>query len=247
MSSSSITTIASSNILEFKQPEPRGYFQLCHAVLGSTNWQSLPKDARLAFIEIAGKYRRYNNGNLLLSKTDAMEAFGIGHPKASRTFDALERHGFAFRRQQGTWEFRTKEEQLTKWELSAWVLGQAVGCQPAPNGGVLGAAAGPNKKILESRIDKNRDSCFEEGKKEGCPRGPEGGPKEASHKPESGPSAPSVDPQALLQTTAREVTRGTPRSRRAWQFTSPEQAAEAEATLARYREAAAKANGGGHE
>jgi hypothetical protein len=188
MSSLTASSSSNSNILEFKQPEPRGFFMLFHAVTGSTNWQSLNKDARLAFIEIAGKYRRHNNGNLLFSKTDAMEAFGIGHPKATRTFDALERHGFAFRRQQGTWEFHTKDEQLTKWELSAWVLGQEVGCQPAPNGGVLGAAAGPNKKILESRIDKkDKDSGFEDGKEarsrprersEGCKRacGPLGRP-----------------------------------------------------------------------
>src|SRR5262249_37860774 len=161
-----------------------------------------------------------------------------GHPKAASAFGALEQHGFCFRRQQGTWDFQTKDEQLTKWELSAWVLGTELGSQTEPNTGTLGSAAGPNKKNLESRIEKKeQDSGFEEGKKgRGCPRGPEAGPKR-----EKQASEPSVDPSSLLQTTAREVARGTPRNRRAWQHTSPQQAAEAEATLERYREAAAKA------
>jgi hypothetical protein len=69
--------------------------------------------------------------------------------------------------------------------------------------------------------------------------------RESEAKDAREPAAPSVDPQAVLQTTAREVARATPRNRRAWQWTSPDKVAEAEATLERYRKAAAEANGGG--
>jgi hypothetical protein len=65
--------------------------------------------------------------------------------------------------------------------------------------------------------------------------------EEERRKPES---PLSLDPQALLQNTAREVVRATPRSARAWRWHAPDKVAEAEATLERYRKAAAEANGG---
>jgi hypothetical protein len=109
-----------------------------------------------------------------------------------------------------------------------------------PGGGGKTATLTSYFRTSDSTLATDLD--FEEGRSlPSGPRGPEG-QKEKQEPNGASPSA--VDPQLLLKTTAREFGRATPRNRRAWQHTSPQQAAEAEATLERYLAAAAKANGG---
>lgn len=86
------------------------YTTLTYAMLKSPAWRSLSGAALKVFFELHLRYNGGNNGTLVLSMNEAVQALGIGKATAQRAFQELEEKGFVELMKQGNWYHRAAHE-----------------------------------------------------------------------------------------------------------------------------------------
>jgi hypothetical protein len=153
------TTIPSTNVIPFPQPEPAGFFRLRHSLLSSTNWQSLTAAPKALFIEIAGKYRPYNN-DIPYSIRDAIKTLGVGQGAAYSAFQDLENHNLIVNRQRGSFDFQSRADRDSKWGLTEFALGICMDTNRicTDTNGVSLVFPPDTNRLLDLRVDVDKES-----------------------------------------------------------------------------------------
>jgi hypothetical protein len=167
------TTLPSSAVIvPFRQPRKGERFVLLReSLLASTNYQSLPPPQVSLLIEFARRFNGFNNGNIRISIDEAKTVAHSGQAVATRAFEGLEVHGFIRRLQHGTFDFQSKADRDSRWELTEFTLGT----QMSTNATSPSSKTGTNTASLvpvastNIRID-SIDSKKEEESSESLPR-----------------------------------------------------------------------------
>jgi hypothetical protein len=102
------------------------YINMPYVTLRSPAWRSLSGAALKVFFELHLRYKGSNNGKVVLSLNDAVDALGIGKTTAQRAFKELEDKGFIVLMKQGNWIHRSANE----WRLTHKPMETAKGRTP---------------------------------------------------------------------------------------------------------------------
>jgi hypothetical protein len=94
------------------------HVRLYHWLLSTAAWQSLPPNARAAYVEIARRYTGTNNGRIHFSVREAADALRIGKHAAAIALVQLKGRGFIVVTKRGGFNLRYKDQMATEWRLT---------------------------------------------------------------------------------------------------------------------------------
>jgi hypothetical protein len=110
-----------------RQKEPTLWFiQLFHWMLRTEAWKDLRPVARALYVELSGRYRGTNNGEIFYSVRQASKALKVSKDTAARAFEELQRHGFIAVQRKGGFNLKEQKGQATVWRLTEFICCSAV-------------------------------------------------------------------------------------------------------------------------
>ena len=112
-----------------KRAQEGQYAPMPYAILKSDAWRSLSGAAVKVWFELHTRFNGGNNGRLILSMNEAVEALGIGKGTVQRAFGELQEKGFIVLETEGSWYHRRAHE----WRLTTKPMQLSKRNEPATN------------------------------------------------------------------------------------------------------------------
>jgi hypothetical protein len=112
-----LTHNSSAAILPFEPRPSKYYLKLTDNLLRSPAWESLSVVERALYVDVAGKFKGYNNGRISYSIGDGAKALRISRRTTRRALKLLQKLGLLVRTKHGYFDQKTEQVKASEWYL----------------------------------------------------------------------------------------------------------------------------------